>query len=222
MFKSYGLLLLLGALPLVSHAGSPSDYTSLNVWRTAMQQAGYQVVGIEQSNADALFVSCVSTCVQYDWGKLENYDNVPRNPREWMQLLPGTPIYGFGAFLQLTDSEQAGLAFASGDPRSGQPVTAISTLNGGDVYSGFFGFATGGPVTDLYIGYPAGVEEAQQTSGETFSMDNIFFAVAPKAASTPEPGSFALFGVGLGAFATIVLRARTGVFRDRFHGPSRD
>jgi len=82
---------------------------------------------LRRLNADARFMDCDSTCVQYDWGKQDNYDNAPSDTRHWIQLLSGMPIYGFGTSLQVTE-EQTGMAFASRDPRTGQPVTLLTTL----------------------------------------------------------------------------------------------
>ena len=205
MFKFCVLFSLIGAVPLVSSAGSTIDYTTFNSWNNAVQQAGHQLVPIAKTNADALFVDCVSTCVQYNWGKQDNYDNVPRDPRQWIQLLPGTPIYGFGTFLQLTDPEQAGLAFASGDLRTGQPLTLLTTLNAGPNYDGFYGFVTDAAVNDLYIGYPHGAPAPQTSSDGTFSMNSIVFAVVPSTVvPTPEPASLPMLGLGtlvMGAFS---------------------
>ena len=213
MFKSCVLFVLIGAVPLVSSAGSTTSYTTFNAWKEAIQQAGYQLVPIAKTNADALFVNCDSTCVQSNWGKQDNYDNIPRDPRQWIQLLAGTPIYGFGTYLQLTDPEQAGLAFASGDPRTGQPVTLLTTLNGGTNYDGFYGFVTDQAVNDLYIGYPHGTPAPQTSSDDTFSMNSIVFAVVPSSvASTPEPASFAMLGLGLGALVMVAFRARLQAF----------
>ena len=209
MFKHCVLFVLIGCASLASSAGSTSNYTTLNAWKDAVQQAGYQLVPIAKSNADALFVDCSSICVQYDWGKQDNYDNVPRDPRQWIQLLPGTPIFGFGTFLQLTDPAQAGLAFANGDPRAGQPVTLLTTLNGGPNYDGFYGFVTDHAVTDLYIGYPHGAPAAQTSSDDTFSINSIVFGVAPNTVvPTPEPASLPGFGLGLVAIGMSAFGAQ--------------
>jgi len=173
---------------LICNAGAIADYESPLLWRNTMQQAGYQIVSGLRTRADALLVSCVTTCVQNDLGSSSGYDNLPRDPRIWIQLLPGVPIYGFGSNVQLQDSEQAGLMFASGDRRAGTSFTYITTLNNGISYDGFFGFGGGEPVTDLYVGYPSGITIGERTaSDETFSLDGILFAVAPDTVFVPEP-----------------------------------
>jgi hypothetical protein len=175
MLRTLGLALILSTHPFISDASSASIYNNFGEWRNGMQEAGYQVANLTQANADALFVSCSSTCTQYDWGNHNQYDNIPRSPNEWIQLSLGTTIYGFATSVELTDSDRAGLAFGNGDPRSGKTVVPIATLSDGGTYSGFFGFATGQPVTNLYIGYPTtcGSDNAGLSRGYLFDGRHI-------------------------------------------------
>jgi hypothetical protein len=177
-----------------------------------MQEAGYQVANLTQANADAVLVSCSSTCTQYDWGGHNQYDNIPRSPTEWIQLSLSTTIYGFATSVELTDSDRAGLAFANGDPRNGKSVVTIATLSDGGTYNGFYGFATGQPVMNLYIGYPLRAGAAMPGSqGDTFSMDGIFVAITPREVSTPETASFRALSLGLSFLAVVAVIARRRV-----------
>jgi PEP-CTERM motif-containing protein len=212
MLRTLGLVLILSTHPFISTASSASIYNSFGEWRNAMQGAGYQVVNLTQANADALFVSCSSTCTQYDWGNQNEYDNIPRSPTEWIQLSLGTTIYGVATSVELTDSDRAGLAFANGDPRSGKSVVTIATLSDGGTYNGFYGFATGQPVTNLYIGYPLRAGATMPGSqGDTFSMNDIFVAITPHEVSTPEPASFRMLGLGLSFLAIVAVIVRRRV-----------
>jgi hypothetical protein len=209
MFKIVGILTLLGAFPLISSASSSPDYESEALWIAGMRQAGYQIVTIDRTKADVVFYNCIRSCVQQDWGKQSDYNNVPRDPREWLQLSPGTAIYGFGTNLQLQDSEQAGLLFASGDRLKGSPFTPITTFRGGVSYQGFFGFAAGQPVTDLYIGYPlSGTNSSEASPGDTFSLGSILFAVGPTSQVAPEPGAAGLLVCGTIGLAVLGLNRR--------------
>jgi hypothetical protein len=198
------LLGLFSLFALSCDASAVVVYQSPLLWRNAMQQAGYQIVSLLQTNADASLVSCITTCVQDGLGRSNSYDDLPRDPRIWMQLQTGVPIYGFGSSVQLQDSDQAGLMFASGDRLAGGPLTPLATLNNGISYEGFFGFSGGELLTDLYVGYPSGIASGDQTgSDDTFSLDSILFAVAPDSVFVPEPNASLLILLGCGVIALL-------------------
>jgi len=105
-----------------------------------------------------------------------------------------SPVIAFGLDFAITGRLDATIV------GSGQPIDIGNTIGG---TSGFFGLVdTMTPFTQVQF------TVFDNSRNDAFSGDNLIFAAAPLV--IPEPGTLALFALGLGSLALLGYRGRRG------------